>query len=393
LDWQREQRLALEDDVQQLTATREVLEKKIRNLQSKAASAKSQDEREKILADIFEVQRELPEVPVFPRLLADDFTPEALAVIMSKQEQRIGLLEAEGGIFETLAGRYARGVPNLDLVLKSWSSEGVSIDRKSGEPIFLDTPALTLCVAPQPDVVQGLASKPGFRGRGLLGRFWYLMPQSRLGYRVINPPPLSKETQSAYDRMLRNLLDLPWNHDEEGEFTPYLLRLSPAACERHNDFMRSVEHQFRPNGEFEFMREWAGKLAGGAVRLAALLHLTQHTHLQETEISDETMEAAHRIASIVVEHAKAAFSLMGTNEAHEGAKAIIKYITSKQMKELTGRDCLRKLKGQFKKMDEVNSALELLVERLYLLPGNPEWGGKGRKPNTLYRVNPLLLGR
>ena len=50
-------------------------------------------------------------VPVMPRLIADDVTPEAAASLLAEQGGRLAVLSAEGGIFSTLAGRYSGGVP------------------------------------------------------------------------------------------------------------------------------------------------------------------------------------------------------------------------------------------------------------------------------------------
>lgn len=75
------------------------------------------------IAQTWEAQAE---PPVVPRLLADDTTPEALAELMAQQKQRIAVLEAEGGIIDTLFGRYSNGVPNLALVLKAWGGANLS---------------------------------------------------------------------------------------------------------------------------------------------------------------------------------------------------------------------------------------------------------------------------
>ena len=78
----------------------------------------------------------------------------------------------EGGIFDILAGRYSKGVPNLDLWLKGHSVSPLRIDRqdRSRLPIMIDKPHLTVGISPQPDVLASLRDKPGFRGRGLLSQ-------------------------------------------------------------------------------------------------------------------------------------------------------------------------------------------------------------------------------
>src|SRR4029453_18915691 len=52
-------------------------------------------------------------------------------------------------------------------------------------PEYVDRPCLTIGLTVQPEVLRGLASRPGFGGRGLLARLLYSLPQ-RLGGR--RPP-------------------------------------------------------------------------------------------------------------------------------------------------------------------------------------------------------------
>ena len=106
----------------------------------------------------------------------------------------MAIISDEGGIFDILAGRYNNGVPNLDLFLQSHAGAAVRVDRGSRPSVMMDEPALTLILSPQPDVLQGLASKPGFRGRGLLARFLFMLPVSKIGYRSGNTKPVPETT-------------------------------------------------------------------------------------------------------------------------------------------------------------------------------------------------------
>ncbi|QJB55930.1 DUF3987 domain-containing protein [Pseudodesulfovibrio sp. zrk46] len=390
--WEMENRQAMKETIEATSSERKTLLKAIEHRRSKAASASSSSDREKYIREIRELEQELPEVPVSPRLLADDFTPEALAEIMSEHDQKIGLIEAEGGIFETFAGRYTNGIPNIDGVLKFWGNESVSVDRKGKEPIYLGDPALTLCVCPQPDVVQGLAEKAGFKGRGLLGRLLYFMPQSRLGTRIINAPVMPERIKRAYEAMILGLLDTPWLLDSEGNRTHYLMHLDSEAKERRDDFAIEVEKQLLPEGEFEHMTDWAGKLPGMMVRIAALLQLSQQRGGNDLVITGPVMKAAIGIAAVLVEHAKKAFSLMGTDAAHESAKTILKWFQTRRLEEFSGREALRGVRGRFSKMAEVNAGLDVLVDRCYLYRQSSEKRGRGRKPSDTYVVNPYLMG-
>jgi hypothetical protein len=53
---------------------------------------------------------------------------------------------------------------------------------------YVKQPAVTVALTMQPDVLVRLMDTPGFRGRGLLGRFLYAMPPSLLGRRQPEAP-------------------------------------------------------------------------------------------------------------------------------------------------------------------------------------------------------------
>lgn len=164
--------------IQEAVSHNKTIEKTLDAKRRKYASAKNDGERAKLLEEIRELEASLKPMPQEPRFLADDITVERAAELMSQNDQRIAIISAEAGIFDILSGRYQNGMPNLDLFLKSYSGDSVRVDRKNGPPIHMDNPALTMCLTPQPIVLQGLAERPGFRGRGLLGGFSISCPRA-----------------------------------------------------------------------------------------------------------------------------------------------------------------------------------------------------------------------
>ena len=116
---------AMEEKERQLVATktpeivraqteRDILEKRLQNMKTDAAKAKSQAERDGAEVDARELATQLArfEIPVAPRLLADDATPEAVAGLLAEQKGRLAIISTEGGIFEIIAGRYSESVSN-----------------------------------------------------------------------------------------------------------------------------------------------------------------------------------------------------------------------------------------------------------------------------------------
>jgi hypothetical protein len=143
------------------------------------------------------LQAETP-VPSLPRLIADDVTTEAAASLLAEQDGRLAVLSAEGGIFSTLAGRYSSGVPSLEVFLKGHAGDLLRVDRKGRPAEHVASPALTLGLALQPEVLTDIARMPGFRGRGLLARMLYSVPEKTVGRRQIGAPAVPAPVDRTY---------------------------------------------------------------------------------------------------------------------------------------------------------------------------------------------------
>lgn len=90
-------------------------------------------------------------------------------------------------------------------------------------------------------MLRGLAAKPGFRGRGLLARFLYLLPPSPLGYRTLESEPVPEGVRDAYSAGIRAMLDWQTTTDESGDERPHLLRLSNEAHSEWHAFAQAIE--------------------------------------------------------------------------------------------------------------------------------------------------------
>jgi putative DNA primase/helicase len=361
VQWEKARRAEMVEVVRAAKSERATLEQAINAKRKRIASAKTAEDRRAVLDEVRQLEAELPEIPVIPRLLADDVTPEAMAEIMEPQGGRIAIIEAEGGILDTLGGRYSKGVANLDLVLKAWGQEAVHVDRRGRDPIVLESPTLTLALCPQPSVISVLGENSVMRGRGLVGRMLFWLPKSLLGNRG-QTRAVSQAIESEYNHLIRSLLNLPTRLGEDGQDTHHLIHLSPESLDVLGDFAAAVEKELGPGGEFADMTDWAGKLPGQAVRLAGLFHCSYCERPWDLQIEKNLMLAATNLASILVEHAKAALDLMGVDPRTECAKKIWAWLEREDVERFTGRDALEKVKGTFPTMKEINPGLDVLEE-------------------------------
>jgi replicative DNA helicase len=203
-------------------------------------------------------------VPPVPRWLVDDATPEALAGLLATYG-RIALLSPEGDVFDQMAGRYNQAAgPNLGVYLKGHAGDLLKVDRRGRPPEYVERPCLTIGLAVQPEVLQGLAGRPGFRGRGLLARFLYGLPQSLAGRRQAGAPPVPTAVADRYTLELQALaasLTAP-----AGDDGPALLALDQAAGELLLGFERDLEPRLAAGrGDLAHLAGWAaGRLGGWA---------------------------------------------------------------------------------------------------------------------------------
>ncbi len=332
-------------------------------------------------------------VPILPRLFAGDVTPEHLGTMLSDFGGTLGVLAAEGGLFETIAGRYADGVPNLDVWLNAHAGDPVRVDRGSRPPVVLDRPAITLCLTVQPDVVAGLARKPGFRGRGLLARFAYAIPRSLLGHRRVDAPAVPSHVTEEYRRRVRALLDLVSpSVGAEGGTAVRMLTLDHDARERLTELRRSIEPRLSSVGDLAHIEDWVGKYPGLVVRLAGLLHVGDAAAEESAVVSGRTFERAERIGAFFLAHALVAFDAMGADPAIERARHVLAWIRRTGTREFSRRDAFAALRGfrLLARSEDVVEAIGVLVEHGWIrsVPAEPR-AGAGRAPSPRYAVSPF----
>lgn len=321
--------------------------------------------------------------PVYPlKLNVTDTTTEALAVIMQENNGRIGLLSSEGGIFETIAGRYSNGIPNMDLYLNGYDGSPVSILRRTGD-IKLDNPLLTMGFLVQPDVLNGMLNNSAFCGRGFTQRFLFSFPNSKVGERKATGKPMDNDIQRRYDELITRLLNMKYSDNIP------VIHMNNKSCIMFEEFFNKIEAGLKPDGEFSSVNslaEWAGKLCGKVLRIAGILHLCEHS---ADEILDElTMQRAVFIGSYFIDHAKQAFEVMGNNADSENAI----YVLSK-LKQL-GKECinkseLKRICRKFNTIDELNSVLELLEDCNYIRIITQQ--NTKARATTLIKVNPAMF--
>jgi replicative DNA helicase len=398
-------------------ADRRVLEKRLKEVETLAAKAREATERKKHEEEAEALAFQLAGLPVLhaPRLLADDVTPEAVAVILAEQRERLAIFSAEGGVFGTIAGRYSQnGDANVDVFLKGHCGDGLRVDRKTKDPqtgerscIALERPALTMALFVQPEVVDEVTKDRKLRGRGLVARFLYAYPQSLVGSRSVDAPPMPSATRDAYAATIERLFaramvgtaapaansatDLGFDTAEfDGDprqVDVVTLSLDDEAAGVLRAFRQRIEPRLAPaTGDLACLGSWGGKLVGAIVRIAALFHLVMDDSNNDVVCGD-AMERAVAFADYFVDHAKGAMRLMGIDPTSRKALLILRAAKTQGWQTVSRRDVHRALESTFRNAADLEAPLSLLEERGWIrwLP-QPE--GKSGRPSQCLVFHP-----
>lgn len=319
------------------------------------------------------------ERPVSPRYYVDDCTPEQLAHVMKEQGGRCAVLTAEAGIFGLLAGRY-QTAPNLDLYLKGHAGESVRIDRRSHDPIMIERAVLSMGLAIQTSVIEGLAGSPEFRGRGLLARFLYSFPVSKVGHREIAPPPVSRETKEKWAKCVRRVSDRP----------QAVLKLDAQSLASMEQFRAELEPRLGHDGDLNVIGDWAGKLPGAIAKVAGIFALAAGNIVNSVNMS---LENQFEISIYLIEHAKHALGLMGLAPEVAGARTLLRWIRRTNQREFSIRDAQR-ANSKFQKATDLEGPLNVLIERGYIrevqTPDNHATPRRGRPSSQRFEVSPRI---
>ncbi|MBK8166587.1 MAG: DUF3987 domain-containing protein [bacterium] len=253
-----EERKRTDPEIRAAMARADVAAKRTDHLKTLAAKASQPEDYAKSLALVEEAvfEQGAIEVPAPLRLVLDDVTSESLEAVLRQQGGRIAIMSDEGGPFELMGGRYSNGVPNIDIYLKGHSGGQITTDRIGREGGSIQEPAVTIGLAIQPDVISSLRDKKGFRGRGLLARFLWAIPESIVGSRAPDAPPVPMEVSQAYEEAVTSLLRRPTLKDETGEIRSRFMDFSPAAYDLLVGLKATNEPKLGLAGEFESVADW-----------------------------------------------------------------------------------------------------------------------------------------
>ena len=339
-------------------------------------------------------------VPPDGRLLAGDVTPEALVQRLALQGGRVAVLEPEPGPLQMVAGRY-KDAAQLGELNKAWSGEDITVDRVGRPSLRVRRPALTLAVLLQPDVLENLPNGKALRAEGLVGRVLWCRPPHGLGTRRTGAgvPPLDDTARTRYARALRLLLDLePAGKEPDGTPIPHIVHLEPEALAVLHAFEAEVERDLGDGGRYASIRDWAGKMVGQSLRIAALLELSARAGDGRPLVADVgawAMRGAVRLVGGLASHALAVLHGLDADPRTEALRYLIRRLQELPVgtTETELRDSARRHRF-IENAEDLADLLDELERRgcVRRVP-QPRTPGAGRHPSPKLELNPRLLRR
>lgn len=383
-EWVREENAQRRPLVDEYNMKRAILTKRITGMieQASKPTAKGKTGTD----DIVEAQYQLADLEreevKYLRLLADDVTPEALISLMADNNGKMAIVSDEGGIFDIAAGRYSDRV-NLDGFLKAYSGTAIQIDRKGRASENIDHPALTMSLTVQPAVLEAIMGNGEFSGRGFLARFLYSLPITTVGHRSYEAGRVPSDVETAYHQLQDALLAI----EDTGEAR--VIKLSSEAHSESKRFFEALEARLL--NDLEEIEEWAGKYHGQIMRIAGIIHCCFYGREAAKEpVSLDTIQRAEAIGEYFLEHAQAAFRVMGLADRPEekDAKYILKRLEADGRMELSKRDLHQLCRGKIKRVEDMEPGIVELCKRGYIVVEVVKTGERGR-PTEIVKVNPI----
>ena len=202
---------------------------------------------------------------------------------------------------------------------------------------------------------------------------------------------------SGWDSLLRALLESTPADVDDGGYVPHTLRLSTDALEVLHAWEAEIEKDLGPGGRLSCVEDWASKLVGNSIRVAALLHLARTADdivadLWGGEISKWAMEGAIELARALSTHALRVFDSLDADPK----RALLRYVL-RRIRELPPEERnLRRLrevcrgKREIDTSEDVQDLVDELVKRNWVRVVPSDSTGPGRPESHVLQLHPDL---
>jgi hypothetical protein len=184
-----------------------------------------------------------------------------------------------------------------------------------------------------------------------------------MGARKIEAEAIPANVNQAYQDNMQSIAGNAYGYD-----APASISMSTDAASLFTDFQRQLEPRLTPEtGDLDPIIEWASKLAGTILRIAALI-ATAREQTIPTEIDADDIRAAITFAPYLEAHAWRAFTLMGLTDGDNSIQGrIARKIKQRQWSTFTTRDLRRTIRSGIADSRELEEILHNLADKTHII--------------------------
>lgn len=263
-----------------------------------------------------------PIKPVWQKFLLSDFTPEALAEVHKFNKRGIGVYVDElAGWFKNF-NRYNKG-SEMEFWLSQWSGKPINIDRKTGEPIFIPLPFISVAGTIQKGILNELA-KESRTQNGFIDRILFVIPDN-IQKEYWNETDLPHVVSENWESIISKLLNLSITNDETLNPSPAVLKFTPEAKRILFEWQKANTDQCN-EAENEAVSGIFSKMDMYVLRLALILEMMRYA-CNESDKQAVSIEAVQGAVKLV-EYFKS--SAVKVNSILSNTNPLDKHPTDKQ---------------------------------------------------------------
>ncbi len=320
------------------------------------------------------------------RIAVDDITPESLTIELSENGSLL-MISDEAGMLSNFNGKYS-GVPNLDLILKSWNGEQYISDRATKGRTRLERPYLSVTLAGQPYIWDNMVSDNTFRSSGLLARFVLCFAKSNIGNRRYDTASIPFQVKQDYHNLIHQLLTGKFSCRENET----ILKLSRKATDIYVDYCNSyIETSLKTT--MSCCQDWGGKMHGLILRIALILHCvnccSRGIEPSAENVNADSVINANALAVYYQEQAIYGFGMNAPDSQIVKAEKIIQMFKSKEIRQGVKSELYRACRcSLFSDANDFYKVLGTLADYGYIAFEEVRVGNN--KPVQMIQVNPYI---
>jgi len=232
-----------------------------------------------------------PVKPIWQKFLLSDYTPEALAEVHKFNKRGIGVYVDElAGWFKNF-NRYNKG-SEMEFWISNFNSKPINIDRKTGEPVFIPLPFISVAGTIQTGILNELA-KDSRTQNGFIDRILFVIPDN-IQKEYWSETEINPVIIQDWADIITKLLNLPVQRDETLNPEPEILYFTPEAKKLLYKWQRENTDQCN-DAESETLAGIFSKLDMYVARLALILEMMRWTCNEgnKEEVSTEAVKGAN----------------------------------------------------------------------------------------------------